>query len=108
MSAHNASTPTFSVATWLNPPVYVEAFNTTDSGGSLWSYTGSSSDASLTVEMARHAMTAPSANTTIDTFVLEVSTFGALGNCTVFGFASYGSAATGSPAWTHSFPLCTA
>ena len=58
--------------------------------------------------MARHAITKAAANTTVDTFALEVSTFGALGNCTVFGFGSFGAAATGVPVWSHSFPLCTA
>ena len=108
VSAHAGTTPTFGVATWLNPPVYVEIFNTTDNGGSIWAFTGNSSDSSMTLDMARHSIASSGTALPIDTFVLEVTDFGDLANCIIRGFASYGPSATGSPVWEHTIGQCEA
>jgi hypothetical protein len=86
VSAHPGRGPTAAVASWLNQPVFVEVFNTTDSGGSLFQYDAGSATDSFAVDMARHAHGATAGP--IDTFGLETTAYNEAGNCSVYGWAS--------------------
>lgn len=97
------TTPTFSAATWLNPPIYVEAYNVSDSGENIWNFQATSTQATFQVDMARH--TDSIGVGAVDTVAAEAN-FVPPSSCNVYAFASTGARANGVPAWNFSVPEC--
>ena len=92
------SEPTFSLATWLNPPFFVETV--ASSGAPQWAYvmnrTDNSTLPSFQVTSARHAASSPAAETAI-AVVGAGALFDADAACSVFGWAA--AQRTPAPAW---------
>ncbi len=101
LSRHAGTTPTFSTATWLNQPIYVEVYNVSDSGENVWSYSDTNNQATFMTVMARHAEegSGPGA---VDLVAAE-SNFVAPSNCVVRGWNSLGN---GVPVWTWNMSSC--
>jgi hypothetical protein len=91
--------PMFSAATWLNAPVYAEAFKADTTGVPVWHYDSSNTEAEFRTSTARHIDT-----TSVGPIDIAVGEFtGPDDNCVLYGFASTG---TGTPAWTYTIPQC--
>jgi len=102
LSRHAGTTPTFSTATWLNQPIFVEAYNVSDSGEFMWSYGSNDKMATFQVDMARHADAAGAG--AIDT-VAALADFTTPSNCALFAWSSLGQT-TGVPAWSFNVTNC--
>ena len=102
---HAGKSPTFATATDLNQPIFVEAYNVSDSGESLWSFADARQGASFSVTMARHTEPSPGAvGGAVDTLTVDTPPPGVDG-CAIRGFASLGA---GVPAWSLLLGNCSA
>ncbi len=98
------SAPTFATSTYLNPPIFIESYNTSaPNGTATWSYQASGNDAAFAVDCARHAAST-FGTAAVDTFAVELVG----GTCVVTGFASSGPKANGKPVWANTINDCTA
>jgi len=100
LSLHSGRSPTFSTATWLNQPVFVEVFNVSDSGEFMWSYASSDNQATFQVDMARHAEGYGTGSVDV---AAALSDFVTPSNCWVGAFNSLGS---GTPLWQWNMTNC--
>lgn len=103
ISRHAGAPPTFACATDLNDPIFVEAFNVSDSGENVWSFADARHGASFAVQMARHTE-GVAAGAALDTFALSTPPPGGDG-CVLRAWSSLGS---GVPAWTFNRSSCSA
>jgi len=109
LARHVGSTPTFATATWLNKPFYVETFNCTDNGTSIWEFDfpGDPPQGAIPtymVDMARHAVSFGPSAEVVDT-VAAGAFFVPPSPCNVYGWSSTG---TGVPRWNWTLPNCDA
>ena len=103
---HNTTqgaTPSFVAATWLNNPIEVEAYNTSDNGAApLWAFQGCGhTDSAFWATTARHSQRQGGVGARADTLAVETQ---ALPPATlvVSAFDST-SPSGGSPLWNYSF-----
>jgi len=78
----------------LNDPIFVEAYNVSDSGENVWSFSDSRHGSSFNAEMARHTETTSAG--TVDTLASDIPPPGTF-ECAVYGFSSLGN---GKPVWS--------
>ena len=102
---YDPTTKPYARPTTLNPtePIFVEAFNVSDSGENVWSYPDARPGASFAVQMARHTEGAAT-GAALDTFALSSPPPGGDG-CVLLAWSSLGS---GIPAWTFNKTSCSA
>lgn len=98
VARHAGAPATFSVATWLNPPVYVESFSSADNSSATWAFQAQSSQSTFFVDTARHSEALGVG--AVDTAVSETFTDAdGYPGAALYGFASTGAAANGAPVW---------
>ena len=106
MSRHSDGSPTFGTATWLNSPIYIEAYNVSDNGQNLWAFQSSlplSDLSTFQVDLARHAVTF-GVSGVVD-LVGAQANFVPPSACNVYAFNSRG---TNVPVWAINVSNCDA